>query len=123
MASAGRILIVDDNAFLLEMVGSYVSRLGYETDICRNGGEAWDLVQANPAIYTGALIDLQMPGMNGEELARRILDSNASIRLVLMSGYPAEQSGIASLDAGRVTFLFKPFVPQELMAALAAFST
>jgi hypothetical protein len=45
-----------------------------------------------------------MPGMRGEELARRILDSNASIRLVLMSGYPARWSGEV-WDGSRVGFL------------------
>jgi CheY-like chemotaxis protein len=110
-SGAERILIVDDDAALLKVMESYLSRLGYRVDACRSGAEAWALVQANPSWYAGALVDLNMPGMRGEELARRILDSNASIRLVVMSGYPDGWSGEA-LDGNRVDFLYKPFAPK-----------
>ena len=117
-SAAGRILIVDDDAALLKVMDSYLSRLGYRVDACRSGAEAWALVQANPSWYAGALVDLNMPGMRGEELARLILDSNASIRLVAMSGYPAWWSGMETLDGNRVGFLHKPFAPKELADAL-----
>src|ERR1022692_3378319 len=139
-SGAERILIVDDDAALLKVMDSYLSRLGYRVDACRSGAEAWALVQANPSLYAGALVDLNMPahaghiqanpslyagalvdlnmpGMRGEELARRILDSTASMRLVVMSGYPEGWSGEA-LDGNRVGFLHKPFAPKELIDAL-----
>ena len=117
-SAAGRILIVDDDAALLKVMESYLSRLGYRVDACRSGAEAWALVQANPSWYAGALVDLNMPGMRGEELARLILDSTASMRLVVMSGYPAGWSGVETLDGSRVSFLHKPFTPKELADAL-----
>jgi two-component system cell cycle sensor histidine kinase/response regulator CckA len=118
-STAGRILIVDDDAALLRVMDRYLSRLGYRVDACRSAAEAWTLVEANPSQYAGALVDLNlnMPGMRGEELARRILDSNASIRLVVMSGYPTGWSG-ETLEGNRVGFLYKPFAPQELADAL-----
>ena len=116
-SGAGRILIVDDDAALLKVMDIYLSRLGYRVDACRNGAEAWTLVQANPSVYARALVDLNMPGMRGEELARRILDSTASMRLVVMSGYPEGWSGEA-LDGNRVGFLHKPFAPKERIDAL-----
>jgi two-component system, cell cycle sensor histidine kinase and response regulator CckA len=116
-SAAGRILIVDDDAALLKVMDAYLSRLGYRVDACRSGAEAWARMQANPSLYAGALVDLNMPGMRGEELVRRILDSNASIRVVVMSGYPAGWSG-ETLDGNRVSFLHKPFAPQELTDAL-----
>ena len=116
-SGAERILIVDDDAALLKVMESYLSRLGYRVDACRSGAEAWALVQANPSWYAGALVDLNMPGMRGEEPARRILASNASIRVVLMSGYPAGCTGEETLQGSRVSFLPKPFAPQELADA------
>lgn len=116
-SAGGRILIVDDNAVLLKAMDSYLSRLGYQVDACRSATEAWTLVESNPSRYAGALVDLNLPGMRGEELARRILDSNASIRLVVMSGYPAGWSG-ETLEGDRVGFLYKPFAPRELADAL-----
>jgi two-component system cell cycle sensor histidine kinase/response regulator CckA len=116
-SAAGGILIVDDDVALLKVMAAYLSRLGYRVDACRSAAEAWELVQGDLSLYAGALVDLNMPGMRGEELARRILDSNASIRLVVMSGYPAGMSG-ETLDGNRVSFLYKPFAPKELADAL-----
>jgi len=95
--AAGRILIVDDDAALLKVMDSYLSRLGYRVDACSSAAEAWALVEPDPSLYAGALVDLNMPGMRGEELARRILDSNASIRLVpgrlSIKAFRAERTG------------------------------
>ncbi len=117
--AAGRILIVDDDAALLKVMDAYLSRLGYSVVACRSGAEAWALVEADPAAYVGALLDLNMPGMRGDELARRILGCSASIRLVVVSGYPSALSGMESWANERVIFLAKPFAPRELAAALA----
>jgi CheY-like chemotaxis protein len=120
MDSAARhILIVDDDAALLKVMDNYLSRLGYRVDACRSATEAWALIEAGASPYTRALVDLNMPGMRGEELARRILDSNASIRLVLVSGYPVGLSGVDRVDGSRVRFLSKPFGPKQLADALA----
>ena len=114
---AGRILLVDDNPALLRVMQSYLLRLGYRVDACRSAADAWALVEPDPSLYVGALVDLNMPGMCGEELALRILASNASIRLVVMSGYPAGLKG-GALDGDRVGFLAKPFAPKDLENSL-----
>ncbi|MGA2738763.1 MAG: response regulator [Bryobacteraceae bacterium] len=116
-STAGRILIVDDDAALLKVMANYLSRLGYRVDACPSAAEALALVLADSSLYAAALVDLNMPGMRGEELARRILDSNASIRLVLMSGYPTGPAG-DTLEGNHVGFLYKPFAPQDLADAL-----
>ena len=117
-SAAGRILIVDDDAALLKVMDNYLSRLGYRVDAFGSAAEAWELVRSDPLRYARALVDLQMPGMGGEELARRILGSNASIRLVVVSGYPAGLGAMGGLDRNRVGFLHKPFTPQALADAL-----
>lgn len=116
--ATGRILVVDDDAALLQLMNAYLSRLGYGVDACRSAEDGWALVQADPSRYRLALVDLKMPGMGGRELALRILDSNPSIRLVVVSGSPAGLSGVAARDGHRVSFLRKPFVPQELAEAI-----
>jgi DNA-binding response OmpR family regulator len=114
----GRLLIVDDDAALLKVMQAYLSRLGYRVDACRCAADAWALVEPNPSLYAGVLVDLNMPGMRGEELVRRILDSNAAIRLVVVSGAPAGLTGVEGVDRSRITFLPKPFAPRELADAL-----
>ena len=115
--AAGRILVVDDDPSLLKLMTAYLSRLGYQVVPCDTSEAAWALVQAAPSLYSVALLDLNMPGMRGEELARRILARSPSIRVIVASGYPAELSGIQTLD-GRVVFLHKPFAPQALAQAV-----
>jgi len=110
----GRILIVDDDAALLRLMRVYLSRLGYPVDTCQGSAEAWALVEADPSAHAVVVVDLNMPGMCGEELGRRILDANPAVRVVLMSGYPADLKMPRDPDLPRVDYLHKPFVPQEL---------
>lgn len=112
--TVGRILIVDDNPPLRKVMTTYLSRLGYAVVSCTSAEQAWALMQAGPAGYSLAVVDLNMPGMRGEELAQRILESNESIHLIVASGYPEELSGVQALDRKRVAFLHKPFTPDEL---------
>jgi len=117
--AARRILIVDDDPPLRKVMTTYLSRLGYEVVSCDSAEEAWALVQAEPSGYSLAVVDLNMPGMRGEELAERVLDSNEAIHLIVASGYPEELSGVQALDEKRVAFLHKPFTPDELAEAVS----
>ncbi len=117
-SATAHILVVDDDATLLKLMNAYLSRLGYRVDACLSAEDGWARVQADPSVYSLALVDLHMPGMGGRELAARILECNPSIRLVLVSGYPAEISGVETLDGHRVSFLHKPFAPRDLVAAI-----
>jgi two-component system response regulator FlrC len=116
--ATGRILIVDDDAALLKVMNAYLCRLGYSVDACRGAEEALALVGADPSGYSLALVDLNMPGMGGQELAMRMLECHPSIRLVVVSGYPPGLSGVETVAGGRVTYLQKPFAPKELVDAV-----
>jgi DNA-binding NtrC family response regulator len=111
---APRILVVDDEPQLLKILTRYLARLGYGVVAAASTEEAWDHVHAAPEGYSLALIDATMPGMSAEELTRRILGANASIRVIACSGYPITREEFASLDPGRVSFLHKPFSPDTL---------
>jgi len=115
-----RVLIVDDDLPLLRVLTAYVSRLGYHVVPCDDAERARKLVEAEPSAYDVALVDMNMPGLRGEELARRILERNASIRVIMASGYPFEWSAAGPLPGHDVGFLHKPFTPQELAHAIAA---
>ena len=113
---SGRVLIVDDDAALRKVMSAYVTRLGFQVDACAGAAEALAL---DPVSYSLAVVDLSMPGIGGQELARRILERNPAIRVVLISGYPAEPGGETPWESERVSFLQKPFAPGDLMAAVA----
>jgi len=118
--AAGRILVVDDDPSLRECMAIYLRRLGYEVIACPDGEEAWALVEAAPLSFALALVDVSLPGMRGDELARRILASNASIAVITASGYPEDVSRVDGADGHRVSFLQKPFAPAQLVRAVQA---
>ena len=116
--ATGRILVVDDDGPLLKLMSAYLTRLGNEVVACASAEEAWKLMEATPSDYRLALVDLNMPGMGGEELTQRILACHTTIRVIVTSGYPAELTRLQALDRDRVSFLHKPFAPQQLAEAV-----
>jgi two-component system, cell cycle sensor histidine kinase and response regulator CckA len=114
--SAGRVLLIDDEPPLLKMMGVYLGRRGFDVTTVGATDEAWDLFSAGPHAFAVAVIDATMAGMRMEELARRMLDANSTIRIVAASGYPVNVEALAARAPGRVAFLQKPFSP-ELLAS------
>lgn len=105
---AGRILIVDDEAALLDLLKRYLERLGYEVDVASNPEDALANFEADPERYECVLTDLSLPGMNGEELLERMRGKNPRLRALISSGYPYEPR------SKRTFFLQKPYLPKML---------
>lgn len=111
-----RVLLVDDEEIILNLVRRALTRSGYEVEIARDGEEAWTLLQQTR--YDLLLTDNQMPNVTGIELLQRIMESKSTIPCVLVSGKldfltPAELALIS-----HVTLLAKPFTPVQLTQAM-----
>ncbi|MGH9719842.1 MAG: response regulator [Bryobacteraceae bacterium] len=109
------ILIVDDDAPLAAFASKYLTRVGYEVRTCRSAADAWQVL--NTSDVTVAIIDVTLGDSEGEELARRILDSILATRVLLWSGYPFDVLRL-SAHKERSGFLQKPFTPPMLVAAV-----
>jgi CheY-like chemotaxis protein len=107
-----RLLLVDDEEALSQLLKKYLERLGYEVDACAHAEAALELLGADPGRYALLFTDLTLPGMSGEELVRRSRAYAPSIKAIISSGYPYEPR-----DAN-VGFLQKPFIPKMLAAAI-----
>ena len=107
-----RLLLVDDEAAVLELLKRYLERLGYEVDACTGPEEALARFEALPERYSLVLTDLTLPGISGEELLSRMRRTNPNLRGILASGYPYQPT------ARWVTFLQKPFLPKMLAEAV-----
>src|SRR5271166_3827902 len=108
MPVADRLLLVDDEAPLLELLKKYLERLGYEVDACTAPEEALVLFEADPRRYALVLTDLSLPRMNGEEMLDRMRTRHARLRAIVSSGYSYHPR------SKNVIFLQKPYLPKML---------
>jgi two-component system cell cycle sensor histidine kinase/response regulator CckA len=103
-----RILLVDDEAPLLDLLKRYLERLGYEVDSCLTPDEALALFETDPARYSLVLTDLTLPGMSGDAMLARMRERFPKVRAIVASGYPYEPRN------KRTKALQKPFLPKML---------
>lgn len=108
------ILLVDDDATVLNLCKRILMLGGYSVSTAGSGVEALRVMQNSPTKFDLALLDVIMPGMNGIELARHIQNSYPDMPIVLMTGYgPAEIARVASDNPFRI--IWKPFKTDSLL--------
>jgi CheY-like chemotaxis protein len=103
-----RILLVDDEAPLLDLLKRYLERLGYEVEPCLTPAAALKCFQTDPDRYALVLTDLTLPGMRGDQMLDEMRALAPKLRAVVTSGYPYEPPG------KRTGFVQKPFLPAML---------
>ncbi len=118
--SALRVLVVDDEIALLDLLKKFLSRLGYEVSAYQVAQDAWRDFESDPSRYGLVIADLTMPEMPGEELVRRMLELNPALRILVCSGYPFDATTLPSGGLARIGFLQKPFLPRMLAEAVEA---
>ncbi len=111
-----RILLTDDDPALLKMLGRYLSGKDYEIITAENGITALAKLQERPDLI---LLDINMPGMDGLELCRRIRDKTAC-PILFLTARAEEQDLINGLLSGGDDYIVKPFSLKELEARIAA---
>ena len=109
---AHRLLIVDDEPNLLDLLRRYLGRFGYEVESRGDALEALALFQAGQDRFSMIITDLSLPRMDGEELIVRVRQLRPELPAIITSGYPYQPR-----TAG-VGFLQKPFLPQMLVQAV-----
>ncbi len=119
-ASLGRILVVDDQAANVRVVSILLGRQGYEVISAANGAEALEAIAAQlPDLF---LLDMMMPGMDGFELlaALREVPALRQVPAVFLTAAHDRDLLLRAFDAGAVDYVTKPFMPEELLARVAA---
>lgn len=102
------ILIVDDNTDIAEMMASFIRSLGYSATTAYNGPEA--LANIDNSIPDLLLLDIEMPGMNGIEVCRRLrsMKETQLIPIVIITGKVGDQTLLEATKAGCDDFISKP---------------
>ena len=118
--SRGRVLVVDDEPQNRRLFGTLLVREGYTVESAQDGTEALDRIERHPPDLV--LLDVQMPGVNGFEVCRR-LKTEARTRLipvVLVTGLTAREDRLLGIDAGADDFLSKPVDREELRVRVSS---
>lgn len=111
-----KILMVDDDKELLKMLSRYFTLKNYTIMIAENGIEALEKISRNPDII---LLDVNMPGMDGIEVCRRIRDT-VSCPILFLTARVEEQDRVMGLLSGGDDYVLKPFSLKELEARIIA---
>jgi len=109
---AERILLVDDDANVRDMLNSFLEADGYSIDTAESVDAALELMESNG--YDVMLVDKNMPGTDGNreggiELLRQVRSKSLSSEVIMMTGYPTVESAIEVLKLGAFDYICKPF--------------
>lgn len=113
-----KILIVEDDPQMGELIQRGLSAEGYEVRVLNNGVDA--LIAISTQEYALAAIDVMLPQMSGFEICRRIRESGNAIPLLLLTARNAVEDRVFGLDSGADDYLTKPFAFVELSARVRA---
>jgi len=113
-----RILVVDDEEAVRSVLVRALGLWGYAADGAADGREAMERVSADPGAYAGVLLDLTMPGMNGDAVFIGMMSVAPDLPVLLMSGYGSIQAEAHFNGAQPAGFLQKPFDLAALRAAV-----
>ncbi len=112
-----KILIVEDEAHIAEVVSAYAKREGYETVYAPDGLSALDVFEHDDIDLV--LLDLMLPKLSGEEVCRRIREKS-SVPIIMLTAKTSESDVVEGLDTGANDYVAKPFSPRVLMARIRA---
>lgn len=112
-----KVLIVDDEQKIVEVVKSYLEHSGYEVFTAFNGRDALDIF--NKACPDLMVLDLMLPDITGEEICKSIR-KRSRVPIIMLTAKVEEESILNGLDMGADDYMVKPFSPKQLVARVNA---
>jgi len=112
-----KVLVVDDEQDILDLVRYHLEREGYQVVGCRDGKSALDRVSRDSPDLV--ILDLLMPGVDGLEVCRQIRRDSA-IPILMLTAKADEMDKVVGLELGADDYVTKPFSPRELVARVRA---
>ena len=106
------ILVVDDEPGMREFLEIMLTKEGYGVSIASNGAEAIERIGKES--YDLAIVDIQMPGINGIEVLRNIRDKNYNTTIIMITAFASHESAIEAMKLGAYDYITKPFKIDEI---------
>jgi two-component system, OmpR family, response regulator ResD len=117
-SSHGRVLVVDDEPIVREVLERYLHRGGFDVTTAGDGQAALDSFAADrPDLI---VLDLMLPGIDGLEVFRRIRDQHRGTGVIMLTARGEETDRVVGLDLGADDYVAKPFSPREVVARARA---
>lgn len=117
MSDSNRIIVIDDEPSVQEVVKAYLERDGYHVLVAGNGADGLALAErTKPALI---VLDLMLPDMSGEEICSEIR-GRSDVPILMLTAKASEEERVAGLVSGADDYLVKPFSPRELVARVHA---
>src|SRR5215469_1372981 len=113
-----RILVVEDEKKLADMVARGLKAERYAVDVAHDGEAGWQM--ANTYEYDLIVLDLMLPGLSGTEILRRIRRKNTTVPILIVTARDATEEKVENFEAGADDYLTKPFAFAELMVRVKA---
>ena len=116
--SGETILLVDDEANIVQLARLYLEREGYQVHSVGNGAAALEKVQVlKPALM---VLDIMLPGMDGLEVCRQLRAAKNPVAILMLTARDEDIDKILGLEMGADDYMTKPFNPRELVARVKA---
>jgi DNA-binding response OmpR family regulator len=112
-----RVLIVDDDARLFELLSSYLDQNGIAAEAARDGHTGLRMLESGG--FDAILLDIMMPGIDGLGVLRKIRETS-DLPVIMLTAKGDETDRVVGLELGADDYLPKPFSPRELLARLRA---
>ncbi len=112
-----KVLIIDDDEELCELVSEYLGVEGFETSVVNDGASGLDAARSGK--YDMAILDVMLPKMNGFEVLKN-LRTDSKLPVLMLTARGDDMERIVGLETGADDYLPKPFNPRELVARLRA---
>jgi CheY-like chemotaxis protein len=122
-AKALRLLVVDDEPVISKLVSTMLQRHGHHLTLVQQGQDAWDQIAAAPHDFDALIMDLNMPGLSGLEVARRAREIAFDRPIVVMTGHVTADDRRELDRLGITSIIHKPFSAEEFVAAFTKFVT
>ncbi|MDP9342840.1 MAG: response regulator transcription factor [Actinomycetota bacterium] len=117
MDQAHRVLVVDDEPIVVDVLTRYLTREGFEVATAQDGQEAVESIRSfRPDLV---LLDLMLPRLDGLEVFRRIREAN-TVPVIMLTARGEETDRVVGLELGADDYVTKPFSPREIVARVRA---
>ncbi len=112
MKKLGRVLVVDDEENIREVLSNYLESMNYDVQTAEDGQDA--LNKYRKGEFDLIISDLLMPNVDGLELLKRVRDMDKDVIFLMITGYPSIETAVDAIKKGAYDYITKPFHMEDV---------